>query len=798
MISIQYDPNLLLTRSSPDLCVDSFRDYLLLYQKLLEAIPKGQSLTVVIQNGVIHEWLKKMAVRYPQGTFVFESVDARSVLAKQWGVEVPPSVSNQEILQLNLLALHLTPQPGFSFADILLAHFYAPIFTSKNFPQTQITVLLNAVDPQRWAENRRSYLLWRTLDERIEAWRQKADSVDQRRLIEAFAADPGALKRQLMAFRVLRHYPSLGANLLKEWFELFLGLKLSLDDLEISEDAIADVVTHVNYWLNEQKVDSADNLLALIESVSGLLRVEFDTVEKILRDHPEWASKEIIDQIEEKFFSLHKRLSRRIAALRVLIQPPKPFLPQADWGVDQMLHWLEEAYFPYQAWCDAQEQFDNGLYSIGDRFSEWLLDHWEDLRANSKRMVFNFLPNIAADLKQGGMVNLVLVIDNLGWSYAEMLIDRFQQNHFFLTSIEPYFSMLPTETEISKKCLLSGAIGYQMIDDKTYQGIIEKGWVPYFNHHDFRYLSDIGKLAAIKTIDALVYVVNYLAIDKALHQSKDELGISHREHIRHLLENLVNNCLEFVEKHGLQEKLRIHVISDHGSTRIPTEINNDLNLSIFKSEGFRLITPRLVAVSQNRFAQLVDNLKVDCFFLPANDFLLPEPMLCARRANRFVPTNRNTYVHGGLLPEEVVVPYLLFEPIGIPIQNLTVLLHTDQFRYRLETVELEVGNPNHQAVENISILILNGNVECEPIRIKALRGKTKTNVRFNARFRQTLNAEDQSNLRLHVRFSARGEPYVFDTSLKITMKKMVEEKTSTIFFIVIFKLVSNTYGSPRA
>jgi hypothetical protein len=311
--------------------------------------------------------------------------------------------------------------------------------------------------------------------------------------------------------------------------------------------------------------------------------------------------------------------------------------------------------------------------------------------------------------------------------------------------------------------------------------MIEKGWVPYFNDNAFRYISDIGSLSAIETIDAATYVVNYLAVDKALHQSADEIGMSHRDHIHHLLEKLVENSLAFIEKHGLQESIRIHVVSDHGSTRIPAAVQNDLDPAFFKTNGFEARSHRYVTVSSERFTGLADNLKLDCFFLPANDFLNPENVLCARRGNRFLPTDKDFYVHGGLLPEEIVVPYMVFEPATVSAQDLTVLLKKSEFRYRMETVELEIGNPNDSAVEQIQVSLLNGNVESEPVRVALLNGKKNMVIQIKARFKVTNIPEEQNNLHIRVRFHAHGEQHTFDVLPKINMKKMVEEKSTSVF-----------------
>jgi len=137
------------------------------------------------------------------------------------------------------------------------------------------------------------------------------------------------------------------------------------------------------------------------------LSVEFETIEKHLRDHPDRITPELMDQIEDKFSGQSRRLTQKIATLRGFIRPPKPETPDLNWDVETMLSWATESYLPYQAWCDRQEQFDPDLYVIGDHFSRWLMQNWDTIHANSKRMVFNILPNKAVDLKRDGVVNLV-------------------------------------------------------------------------------------------------------------------------------------------------------------------------------------------------------------------------------------------------------------------------------------------------------------------------------------------------------------------------------------------------------
>jgi hypothetical protein len=780
MIHILYDPEHLASLTE-DQIVINISEYAKAYSSILEMLYNNIDFRLVVHPQAVFQWLKNLSLRYPRSTFIFESIDARSALSKRWGLDIPVNVTNEDIVQAELLSLDLQLQPGSSFEDVLLSHYYAPILTSKSFPFTHLISLLDAVNPQQWRVNLSIPVLSRTLHSRLEEWKSKTRLSEQRQFVGMFASDPYAMKLQLMRFRVLRSYPMIGEAVLGEVFDVFRTLKLQLEDLKVEESKIPETILQVTYFLNNQQPQNSDDLVTLFDRTSGLLAVEFDTIEKHLRDHPDWITPELIDQIEEKFSGQSRRLDRKIATLRGMIRPLKPKTPDLNWDVDAMLSWATESYLPYQSWCNRQEQFDSDLFTIGDRFSEWLMKNWDDIHANSKRMVFNVLPNKAVELKRDGVVNLVLVIDNLGWTFSEMLRSMFQERGYFLAGAEPYLAMLPSETEISKKCLLAGAVGYQAIDDKTYKGMIEKGWVPYFKDNAFRYISDIGSLSAIETIDAASYVVNYLAIDKALHKSADEIGMSHRDHIFHLLEKLVENTISFIEKHGLQENIRIHVVSDHGSTRIPANVQNDLDPAFFKTNGFEARSHRYVTVSSERFSGLADNLKLDCFFLPANDFMNPENVLCARRGNRFLPTDKDFYIHGGLLPEEIIVPYLVFEPATISTQNLTILLKKNEFRYRMETVELEIGNPNDSTVDQIQVSLLNGNVESEPARIAILNGKKNMAIQIKARFKVTSILEEQSNLHIRTRYHAHGEQHTFDVLPKITMKKMVEEKSTSVF-----------------
>jgi len=771
-----------LVNNTDELVVSNVADYVSVYVRILQAYEKKENLAVYVQLPAVEHWFKQMAERYTEGTFVFERIDARIRLQQLWGIQIPETVEPEEIVEAGLLDLEITPNPNDRFEDFLLETFYDPLYAARDFPINKLVELLDAFEETRWKRNERLRLVYKTYLDRIDQWRMKTKSQERKELITRFSGDPRELRKHLVRFKVLQSYKELGNKLLSKEYSFFESLHMNLHLLPVEEKAITDIITQITYLLKRyDKPASTSEMVSLVSSVSGYLMSEFEILEDYLLKSPDLISEEVVTVLEDKFDSLQYRLGKRIARLKNLIQPEKPQTPEKGWIMEQMLNWATQKYLPYQAWCDVNNIVDPSLYDMADVFAEWVYDNWHEIHANSKRMVFNVLPNHASQLDQDGNINLILVIDNLGWMQVSNLQDLFQEQGFYLTLAEPYLSMIPSETEISKKCLLSGSPTYHGIDSKSYTAIIEKGWVPYFNQANFRYLSDPGKLGSLQEINAKTYVVNYRAIDTAFHMSSAQLGLPHTQHIHNLLVGFVDTVIDFVKKHALEDKIKIHVITDHGSLRIPGQVPNDLNPDNFKGADYPHVSHRFVEVTNTSYEKLPDNLKMDCFFIPSTEFGNPTHFLCARRANRFLPTDETFYVHGGLSPEEVVVPHLIFETAVVPVQDLTVIMFSNQFRYRMETVELEIGNPNAFAVENIHVATLNSNFDMEPQRIEWLNSGRNIPLQLRGLFKQTPSPEERASLSFLIRYECHGERHSQTVKLPVEMKAMVVVKDTSIF-----------------
>ena len=189
MIKIILDNDNLLNQTEGNQVVIDYSDYTLVYLKLLTGSIKRNNFNLLVRNKTIYHWLYNMSQRFPEGSFIFETVDARGVLKQLWGTDIPASVTNEDILQVDLLKSDLRPHPGYNFEDTLLAHFYTPIFTSKTFPFTQLAAIYERINPDQLKANLAVPLLARTLHGRLEEWKNKSHSTEQRQLVELLAVN---------------------------------------------------------------------------------------------------------------------------------------------------------------------------------------------------------------------------------------------------------------------------------------------------------------------------------------------------------------------------------------------------------------------------------------------------------------------------------------------------------------------------------------------------------------------------------------------------------------------------------
>jgi hypothetical protein len=239
----------------------------------------------------------------------------------------------------------------------------------------------------------------------------------------------------------------------------------------------------------------------------------------------------------------------------------------------------------------------------------------------------------------------------------------------------------------------------------------------------------------------------------------------------------------FAKRIGYENRIKIYIISDHGSTKLRDEQTNLIEQAYYKGKSDKG-DHRYVVVTDENMDTLHTLIDQYCYVLDKTRFGTRVNYLIAKRYYRFKDTD-DYYVHGGITPEEQIVPLLKFEHLEIKVQDLIIVLGSNEFRLSAKSkIHLIVKNPNEYVVTNLSIKIINDNIRAD---IKSVEVKSLDKISIvdlyldNVRFVKSGTNEDVLNIGVDFKFL--GKDCRQECSLPIVIKSMQQ---STMNFDDLF------------
>jgi len=256
-----------------------------------------------------------------------------------------------------------------------------------------------------------------------------------------------------------------------------------------------------------------------------------------------------------------------------------------------------------------------------------------------------------------------------------------------------------------------------------------------------------------------------------LHDDEQQTGVSYSVAIRQQLGALSKDIRAFAERIGAERDMVVIVVSDHGSTRIPLNAPNPIDRQFYASR-VKDKHHRYVTINDKQLAALPDNVRFECYVFERERFDLPTNYLAARSTYRFAHPGEGIYVHGGLSPEETIVPLTVFTLVAVLPKPLTVGLLVGEFRYGVKSlIRLELVNLNQYACQDVRVEVLNPHVATVPAVVGNLDALSQMEVRMEARIRRS--AGDLAALRVRVGYQFLGRPYSQVEELSIKMKRIM-------------------------
>lgn len=285
---------------------------------------------------------------------------------------------------------------------------------------------------------------------------------------------------------------------------------------------------------------------------------------------------------------------------------------------------------------------------------------------------------------------LWVVIDNLRYDQWQVLEDVVA-NHYKKITEEAYFSILPTATQYARNAIFSGLTPLQMakMHPKLWKNDTDEGGKNLFEAEfleaqlqrlklnlDWAYykISSLkqGKqlaqnFSAQKEKDLTVIVYNF--VDMLSHAKTEmevikELAGNDKAYRSLTLSWFKNSPLLDIMQQAQQMGLKLLLTTDHGTINVkqPSKVIGDrdtsLNLRYKTGRSLTFENKEVLAAKNPEALQLPSITLSSSFIFAKNDMFFAYP----NNYNHYVSYYRNTYQHGGVSLEEMVVPFVVLEP----------------------------------------------------------------------------------------------------------------------------------------
>lgn len=285
---------------------------------------------------------------------------------------------------------------------------------------------------------------------------------------------------------------------------------------------------------------------------------------------------------------------------------------------------------------------------------------------------------------------LFVVIDNMRydqWKAFEPIVN----NHYKLEKETPYFSILPTATQYARNAIFSGMMPLEMEKrlPQYWKNDVEEGGKNLYEaefltehlkrlglniKHEYYKITNFrdGKKLAenfkgIKNNDLTTVVYNFVDM---LSHAKTEMEVvkelaSNDKSYRSITASWFKNSplLEMIQQ-AQSMGMKLIITTDHGTINVknPSKVigdkNTSLNLRYKTGRSLTYEDKDVYAVKDPKKIQLPAINMTSSFIFAKNDYFLAYQ----NNYNHYVSYYKNTYQHGGISLEEMIVPFLVLNP----------------------------------------------------------------------------------------------------------------------------------------
>jgi len=780
-VEILGDPARLLEPGDFGHVVAAVPDYVPAIQRIKRSVANKEPLRILVHDAACAVWLERFAASYSDTVVRYATRTARDLLAERWQTEIPDHITDQAILASGFLEADIVPRSGQSYDEIVLEHYWGEFFTFVRFPLRLAGELIDSLDLTRWQANQGRPLAMQALQACKDHWLSQTTQRELKKLVRALFETPQVVRDNLGHYKLLQRYPAqLGQAVLKDWYTLFKNLEIDSTPVDLDSINLGNAVQEVQYYLNSLSthIRGQADLEAVLNEMSGWLPEELEWVVEQLRDKSQalQPAPQLLQHIQARFRPIQDQTETQLAALEAAIPPVYPSDPAKNRTIEDWLQWAVHEYLPYRFWLEENDQWDDTIADYAATYADWFYQNYTAHKYQyQNQWVFSLLNHARYSLKEGRKV-LFIVIDNFNFKYLRPLISQFNRRGFRVVGqVEPKWAPVPTTTEVSKWCLVAGETELQKVQGRSYEDILDKDWRGLFVGRQVTYLSRLGDLKKRRQFKEDLILLNYLPIDTVLHKDERQIGTTHTAEIQGYIETLVEVVSQFARRARIEQDLVIYVVSDHGSSKIPPDIGNALDDKLYQKQA-QDRHHRYITVPEKRAANPTAYDEAHCYIIRDDAFGTRENYLVAKDYDRFIETKESIYVHGGLTPEETIVPFCKLVRTEIEALQPTIRLPDNVIRYSVKAnLVFVVGNPNDYEITNVELNVVESDLP--GVSVEAIPAGIATEVTIPVRIKRRPGVPTLEAITVEGSFELQGQRFTIEPfGISVEARSLVESK----------------------
>ncbi len=345
---------------------------------------------------------------------------------------------------------------------------------------------------------------------------------------------------------------------------------------------------------------------------------------------------------------------------------------------ESVLAWFSSEYLPFREWqaaAKAEKSYSHVL-ELGLQFAKWYLDFYPKALTSKKHISFFKSKNLKN--QNSGYVDLLVILDGLhaldAKYFKDCLLMAKGTQKLDITNDGFCFAPLPTVTDFAKGALVHGAQPTLMKELELLGDDVSEQQTP------------LPKLQVAMPGSLLIW--RFQEPDRAYHNKNKSSTL--KAEVEGELSKIAQKILDIVENVAPTIPLRITITTDHGrflgiskrTVVVPDgmqahgraawgQVDIDFGKTGYKIDG------DLVYLSKERFGLLSEDAAV----------ILTDGAFHHEKYDQEIST------HGGLFPEEVIIPWMVFER-NVTRPDLEFILSGDGRANMPGKVLISVVNPS--------------------------------------------------------------------------------------------------------